>query len=179
MRKLIICKKCKKEKQHFGLKMCSACLRHYKRQTRPSFYLGTCYSEMSRRVKTFDKLRPNYFNKDLCTKEQFLEKFLYDHIFLKLYKDWQRSGFKRKHSPSIDRIDFQKGYGIENLQFIVQSINSVKEKKIKICLKKNNYEFYFESCREAAEFLGLKPPGFCRVKKKYKSYNGYIIDELS
>lgn len=46
-RKTITCSRCKKEKIHFGNGMCSACLRRTKRETKPRFYIGTCYSEMS------------------------------------------------------------------------------------------------------------------------------------
>ena len=126
-RKTIICKRCNKDKLNFGLGMCSACLRHTKRETRPSFYLGTCYSEMSRRVKTFDPLRPKYFGKKKCTKEEFMNRFLNDKTFLKLYKGWQDSGFQRRFSPSIDRIDNNGDYLLDNLQFLVHTENTGKD----------------------------------------------------
>ena len=175
---MIICLKCNKEKEHFGLKMCSACLRHYKRQTRPSFYLATCYSELCRRIKTYDPLRPNYFGKEKCSKKEFISKFINDWNFHKIYELWQNSGYKRKYAPSIDRIDFNKGYTLDNMVFIPQNINSNKEKKIKILLEKDGYEFCFESCSLAARFLGLNPSYFCRIRKQSNNYNGYNINEL-
>lgn len=125
-RKICICIKCNKESPHFGLGMCSPCLRKTKRETRPSFYLGTCYSEIKRRCKHKDPLRPNYVGKKFCTKQEFFDKFLNDSQFLSLFENWRNSGFKRGEAPSIDRIDNQGDYLIGNLQFIKHSQNTGK-----------------------------------------------------
>lgn len=178
-RKMIVCTKCSKYKQHFGRNMCSSCLRKFKRQNKPSFYLGTCYSEMKRRVKTYDKLRPNYYNLPICSKDEFINRFLNDPNFLKLFKEWKRNGFTRKSAPSIDRIDNNKGYDISNLQFIRQGINSVKDVKIKILLVNNESEHTFDSCKEAAGFLGISASLFCRERKQKNSCRGYAVYEIS
>lgn len=75
-------------------------------------------------------------------------------------------------------LNERRNYFIKKHPIIAQNINSNKEKKIKICSKKNNYEYYFESCREAADFLDLKPSYFCRIRKNNKFYHGYSINEL-
>lgn len=177
-RTLCICSRCNKEKIHFGLGMCSACLRRTKRETRPSFYLGTCYSEMSRRVKTYDPERPNYFGKEICTKEDFINLFLYDSEFLRLYKKWQNSDYKRKHAPSIDRIDNEKGYIISNLRFTTHFENTGKDARIAIKLVKGSEVIIFKSCRDAAKFLGTQTSHFCRIRKEHGYYKGYNIYEI-
>lgn len=46
--------------------------------------------------------------------------------FDKLYDAWKKSGFQRKMAPSIDRIDNNRGYTIDNMQWLSQSDNSRK-----------------------------------------------------
>lgn len=174
-RKTCICNRCGKDKLHFGLGMCSACLRHTKRETRPSFYLGTCYSEMSRRVKTFDPLRPNYFGKKLCTKEEFIEKFINDKDFLNQYKIWQESNFKRGSSPSIDRIDNDKDYTLDNLRFVSHKINSTKDVIKKV---KDSYGNIFPSQVECANFYKISPATVCKYIKENKTYRGVSFENI-
>lgn len=135
-RKTIICSRCSKKKLSFGLGMCSSCLRRTKRETRPSFYLGTCYSEMCRRVNHFDLLRPKYFGKKICTKEQFFNRFLNDRVFLDLFKNWQENNFVRRESPSIDRIDNDGDYCIDNLQFLKHTENTGKDNKNRMSINR-------------------------------------------
>jgi hypothetical protein len=145
--------------------MCSACLRRTKRETRPEFYLGTCYSEISRRCNHFDKQRPNYFGKKKLSKEQFITKFKNDITFLKLYKNWQKNSFKRKFSPSIDRINNKKDYSLDNLRFISHAENTCKDRR-KVLLVENTE---FQSQKEAANFLNISPAYLCRALQKSDS----------
>lgn len=181
-RKTVICKRCGKEKKHFGLGMCSACLRRTKRETRPSFYLGTCYSEMSRRIKTFDKLRPNYYGLTKCTKEEFLNKFLEDESFLELYKGWQESGFQRRMAPSIDRIDNKKGYTLDNIEFISHGENSCKDKKVPVRLhEKNGTVTEFETMQDAGKYVGRDTATifrWLRLKDGYSPDGYYFVEEI-
>lgn len=153
--------------------MCSACLRNTKRQTKPSFYLGTCYSEMSRRVKTFDPLRPNYYNMEICSKKEFIDRFLIDEMFLNLYKNWQDNNFERKFAPSIDRRNNTIGYKILNLQFIRQGENSVKDILVKVFDEFGNK---FNSVKEAAtqyETTGSIISRCCRRGRKHRGVKFY------
>lgn len=181
-RKKIICKKCNEEKLHFGLGFCSSCLRNYKRKTRPSFYLGTCYSEITRRCKTFDSKRPKYYGKIRCTKEEFMNKFLTDSNFLNLYKNWQINNHKRKFAPSIDRIDNEGDYTLDNIRFIIQRLNSKKDWQYNIELSNYNQTFILESQKEVAEFFNVSPSTICNLFKKellvqYKGWNLRRLNE--
>lgn len=46
--------------------------------------------------------------------------------FYKLYNIWAKSGYKRKLTPSIDRIDGLKGYEASNMQWMTLSENCKK-----------------------------------------------------
>lgn len=49
--------------------------------------------------------------------------------FISLYRIWQDSGFERKLTPSIDRIDSSKGYTLDNIQWLTLSNNCRKGTK--------------------------------------------------
>lgn len=179
-RKTVNCSRCNKYKLHFGKGMCSACLRRTKRENNPKFYLGTCYSELSRRCKTYDPLRPNYYTLNKCSKEEFFSKFLNNKLFLKLYKNWQDSKFKRKMSPTIDRIDNTKGYTIDNIRFIDHFENTGKDSRKKCAILKNDKIIKtFKSQRDLADYLNITPATVCKnikLNKKYKNMEFICID---
>lgn len=178
-RLLIICRTCLKTKPHFGLGYCSACLRHHKRRTRPSFYLGTCYSEIRRRVTTFDKKRPNYYQLPICTREEFFFRFLKDRVFLRLWRLWRRKQYKRKHAPSIDRIDNTKGYLIENLQFISHSDNSKKDSSYKVGIYQDGHLVkILESQADVARYLKTQPSVICLALQGSGKYKTYYLERL-
>lgn len=181
-RRNIECKTCKKLSPHFGHGMCSACLRNFKRKTKPSFYLGTCYSELSRRIKTYDPKRPNYYGLDKCTREEFIGAFENDPIFLKNWNNWKETDFKRGNAPSIDRIDNNKGYNLYNLQWLCNSDNGKKDWSYKMILDyKSEEEIHFDSQQELCNYLGTHDrivieilnknnPGFIKGRLVYKIY---------
>lgn len=153
----IVCIVCEKEKIHFGLNMCSGCLRCYKRKTKPSFYLGTCYSEIKRRCTTKTEKRPKYYGKKYCTKEEFMNKFLTDKTFLEQYSLWQKSGYKRGSAPSIDRIDNNGDYLLDNLRFVSNIENGIKERIRNVYqydIKKNFVKSY-QSLKEASNLNNI------------------------
>ena len=49
--------------------------------------------------------------------------------FISLYRQWQESGFERRFAPSIDRIDNERGYTLDNLQWLTASGNYRKGTK--------------------------------------------------
>ena len=176
-RKIIICSNCSKEKIHFGKGMCSACLRNYKRKNKPSFYLGTCYSEISRRVKTPLDTHPNYLGLEKCSREEFINKFQHDEQFLKQWNIWKENNFKRGFAPSIDRIDSSKGYTLDNLQFLSNIENARKEFGFPVKLKSCKDELVFESHALAAKFLKINSGSFHYYFKKGK-YKQWVIITL-
>ena len=88
------------------------------------------YSMMKMSVEGRNHHGRSCVGKELCTKEEFLAWFKKTEVqFIKLYKVWKKSGFDRKLSPSVDRIDNSRGYSIDNIQWLTQSDNSKKYNK--------------------------------------------------
>ncbi len=78
------------------------------------------YLQMVRRcraVKRYHGCAPDF------TYEQFLE-FCKGCNLDALYADWKQSGFNRRYSPSVDRIDNNLGYSLKNIEIVTSSENS-------------------------------------------------------
>ena len=166
--KLVTCSSCLKEKYNSGYNMCSACLRNWKRKNKAEFYLGTCYSEITRRTKTFLKTHPNYYGLPKCTREEFINKFKNDSNFLNQWKKWKDSGFKRGSAPSIDRIDSSIGYLIDNLQFLSNIENARKEFGFKIEVTNGIEILKFDSIVLGGKYFNVHPSSFWYHAKKGK-----------
>lgn len=83
------------------------------------------YRNMKSRVSgVLSKKSHLYEGLDLLQKEEFYDWSLNDSSFNNLYEDWVASGYSRKLSPSIDRLDTSKGYTADNIRWITQSDNS-------------------------------------------------------
>ena len=83
------------------------------------------YNNMTRRVAGY--VKPHlYKGLDICSRDVFYDWSLGSPSFEHLYNNWVDSDFKRILSPSIDRIDTDKGYVLGNIQWITLSENSQK-----------------------------------------------------
>ena len=84
------------------------------------------YHSMWRRVNGLDK-HTRSVGKGIISKSDFLTWCNKNkNTFMKLYKRWEKSGYKRKFAPSIDRINNNLGYEIDNMQWLTQSQNTKK-----------------------------------------------------
>ena len=81
------------------------------------------YNNMTRRVDGLSK--PHlYRGLDICPRDVFYAWSKGNLSFNSLYRKWVESGYERKLSPSIDRINPKEGYTFENIRWITHSENS-------------------------------------------------------
>ncbi len=92
-------------------------------------YLICKYLDMVRRVEGRSPLAVSSVGKSVLTKKEFITWASYNKDFHSLFKQWELSGYERTLSPSIDRIDDNKGYTVCNMQFITQGENSAKSNR--------------------------------------------------
>ena len=91
----------------------------------PKGKLMRTYRNMKSRVTGVQFLKSHlYLGLDILPKEDFYSWSLGSEDFLSLYSDWVASGFDRKLSPSVDRIDVDKGYTLGNIRWVTHSENS-------------------------------------------------------
>ena len=93
-------------------------------KTKKGFLVRTYRNMKSRVTGVQEKKSHLYFGLQILPKEDFYEWSLSDKNFLELFSEWELSGYERKLSPSIDRIDSKKGYFLQNMRWITHSENS-------------------------------------------------------
>lgn len=88
-------------------------------------FLMRVYRNMRSRIKGVQKEKFHlYQGKFLLEKEDFYQWAKNDESLKKLFEEWKQSGFQRKLSPSVDRKDPEKGYFLENMEWVTHSENS-------------------------------------------------------
>lgn len=86
-------------------------------------FMGNTYTNMDSRVKGRNKPWL-YKGLDICTRQEFVEWTASNRNFNLLFDIWERSGYDMKLTPSIDRINPNKGYTFDNMSWITHSENS-------------------------------------------------------
>lgn len=89
----------------------------------PNGKLMMTYNNMNRRVRGYVKSHL-YKGLDLLDRDVFYSWSKSNKDWRNLYNNWVLSGYERKLSPSIDRVDSSLGYTIENIRWITLSENS-------------------------------------------------------
>lgn len=83
------------------------------------------YRNMYSRVKGILKPKAHlYADLPILDKEVFYGWALNDEAYNTLHDEWVASDYCRKLSPSIDRIDTEKGYVMGNIRWLTHSENS-------------------------------------------------------
>ena len=87
-------------------------------------FLMRCYRNMLSRVKGVTKNKNHlYLGLEILDKNVFRDWSLHDESFNKLFTIWENSDYDRKKTPSIDRIDSNKGYTLDNIKWVTFSEN--------------------------------------------------------
>lgn len=135
-----ICKPCKNLKQkQYRQENDNLCTKVYEKTVKG--YIMRTYRNMLSRVTGVQKQKAHlYKGKPILAKDEFYHWSLTDADFLRLFRDWEASGYEHKLSPSIDRIDSDDGYCLGNIRWITQSMNSALGALSKRLKKETNYE---------------------------------------
>lgn len=120
------------------LNKCKECTRKYIRErdtkqidikryrTNPDRYLKHKYY-MMKRICLGKSNHKSYNGMEILTYDEWMEwtKKTYD-VFIELFRLWQDGGYNRRLAPSIDRIDNEKGYVVNNMQWLTNHENTLK-----------------------------------------------------
>lgn len=147
---MIKCTKCQLEKESINYykhsRICKDCRKEYQRQKRVTIdnlytkkyektkkgFLVRMYRNMTSRVNGIQiKNYHLYKNKHILEKEEFYNWALNNDKFHQLFEVWELNNYKRKITPSIDRIDANFGYILGNIQFLTLSENCSKTSRNK------------------------------------------------
>lgn len=90
----------------------------------PGGFLMRKYRNMVSRISGIQKAKHHlYSGKELISKDEFYS-WAKSAEFYSMYNDWVASSFNRKLTPTVDRIDPNKGYTIGNMEWVTHSENS-------------------------------------------------------
>lgn len=91
----------------------------------PKGFLMRTYRNMQSRVTGVQKKKAHlYKDLELLPRNDFYAWTWEDTTFWRLYKQWSASDYDRRLSPSINRIDTNKGYTLGNIEWLTHSTNS-------------------------------------------------------
>lgn len=153
------CKDCKKEKARelfYGVQgECKECTKkrttkwakdnnyeQYRQRYSLKRIFSHRYTSMKQRVDGGANRKYKVEGTSIFSKKAFIEWCYKPENFKKfnlIWNNWKENKFKRKLSPSIDRIDNNKCYTLKNIQWLTQSNNASKDSIGKtIDVKRNN-----------------------------------------
>lgn len=114
------CQKCGHRKAKGAA--CKFC--HRERAVKASHQLEGCLRHRFRMLMS--RTRGRHWPPPDFTLDQFLARFLQDPDYLRIHARWMASGFKKKESPSVDRIDPRVPYLLENIRIVSWPENHAK-----------------------------------------------------
>lgn len=74
----------------------------------------------------FSKRTKNVNIKVIYSYREFIDRYINDKKYIRLYNEWVKSGYKREKSPSIDRINPLKNYSFDNTNLMTWGENLFK-----------------------------------------------------
>ena len=129
------CKECAKKNVRLNFKKNKEYYNKYdKDRIRNNFNYMFLHRYSSILAKTQGRAVRHYSveGKRICSKLKFMNWCYSEDVmkkFVKLHNNWKINNYCRKLCPSIDRINNNKGYMVNNLQWITQQQNSSKSIK--------------------------------------------------
>jgi hypothetical protein len=89
-------------------------------------FLVRGYRNMQSRVEGVQHLKAHlYVGKSLLSREAFYDWALnHSPEFHSLFEVWESSGYDRRLTPSVDRVESSKGYELGNMEWVTHSENS-------------------------------------------------------
>jgi hypothetical protein len=124
----------------------------------PKGVLTNLYSKQKYRCRVKNRPMPSYSLSELHSV------FLDDPRFIAIFHYWINSGKKKNLKPSIDRIDPEKPYSLDNIQMMTWGENrskgdseSIKTRRTSVLMFSLSGEklFDFPSIKEAAQKVGI------------------------
>jgi hypothetical protein len=95
------------------------------RKTDIKYLVMTLYIGMRSRIKGKSGGK-YYIGLPICAREEFYNLALNSEQLKTVFIQWQESGYKSDFAPTVDRIINERGYALNNIQFLSKSDNSKK-----------------------------------------------------
>lgn len=97
-----------------------------------SGFLMRCYRNMKSRISGVQSKKAHlYAGKNILSKEEFYLWSESNQTFHDLFLAWKESGYERRLTPSVDRVDSRRGYSIANMEWVPFFVNCSRAGKVK------------------------------------------------
>lgn len=123
--RLTVCRGCYNAKQReYRRRNGNAVTRRYEKTKRG--FLMRLYRNMQSRITGIQRQKFHlYAGKPLAvTRDEFYEWAFTHPSFHELFAAWEVSGYARQYTPSVDRVDPDRGYEFDNMEWVTHSENS-------------------------------------------------------
>ena len=135
----LTCKICKRDKyretERKYRKLTNNKATHKYEKTKSGF-LMRLYRNMKSRITGIQWKKAHlYKGKELLPKNDFYKWAWNNKTFQRLFMKWEKSNYNRKLTPTVNRINPQIGYVLENMEWLTHSENSAlsnHSRKLKI-----------------------------------------------
>ena len=116
------------------------------------------YSSMVNRCKGgYTDHYGHYNGKEYVTVYEWVEYCNANKVrLLRLWDAYITNSRSRKYSVSVDRINDEHGYLVENMQFVTHGFNSWKRNVTPLKVEHNGVANYFMTREEASRYYGLR-----------------------
>lgn len=155
-----------------------------------SFDNGAYYRSFSGRVKKmYEKALQRTRTKGydgIIDPQEFFDFASKSAEYKKLFKEWEKSGYDLRLTPTLDRINVKKGYVKGNLAFLSYRDNIVKgnqevpkfpyeARRVKVKATKDGKTREFNSMTELAKFLRTSSSTVTRAVQANRPVDGWTI----
>lgn len=90
-------------------------------------FLRKLYARMKARTRGKHTKNPEiYLGLELLPIDDFLNWSQNNTDFINLFDQWKQKNYDIRFTPSVDRIDDNKGYSLDNIQWLTHKDNSIK-----------------------------------------------------
>lgn len=91
----------------------------------PKGFLMRTYRNMQSRVAGIQRLKAHlYKGLPILARHDFYAWAWDNTDFWRLYKNWAATDYDRRLTPSINRVDTECGYELDNIEWLTHSVNS-------------------------------------------------------
>lgn len=92
----------------------------------PHGFLMRCFRNMKSRTSGVQKQKFHLYQGKVIgfSKEEFYSWSISNDQFKRLFSEWEKSGYERRLTPSVDRINSEIGYEFHNIEWVTHSENS-------------------------------------------------------
>lgn len=131
----------KNQKQReYRAKNKNKCTKSYEKTK--SGFIMRMYRNMKTRINNKTQSKTQRYNGlDILSKEEFYLWINNNSVFHTLFEQYEESNFQMRLAPSIDRVDSNKGYTLDNIRIITHSINSIlanNNKRVRFLIESEN-----------------------------------------